>query len=101
MMLALPGDVVADLGDMAGADRECGVAALPLERLARYQLMRDEVCRSALRLAYQFGQGERRREASQQMDVVLDAADGNDLRAKFHHFRPDRTVDSWLDLFGQ
>ncbi len=63
--------------------------------------MHDEVCRSPLRLAYQLGQGKRRREAHQQMHVVLDAADRNDLRSKFHSLRPDRPVDPSLDLLGQ
>ena len=74
-MLTLPGNVAGDTGEMAEADRESGVSALPFEELVSMGTLSHEMGRCAFDVFHQIGDRQPRGQAYQQMRVILHAAE--------------------------
>src|SRR5690348_9723132 len=98
VVLALMGDVVGGLVQVARADGEGGVSTLPLEERSVGRLVGDEVGGGAFEVLDQIGDADGGGQTDEEMDVILDAAKGDDLGAKRHALVTDGAVDAPLHI---
>src|SRR5579883_2417367 len=87
MVLFLVTNVVLQARQVAFRYREGGIASLPFENPAVGDQIVQQTGRDAFYLVDKLGDGNSRREAHQEMDMILNAAEGLDLCFEFGTFR--------------
>jgi hypothetical protein len=92
MMLRLPQHIVSNQGNVPPGHAEGAVRALPFEVEWRVDIVIDHVTRRALHALHQIGRGDRRRDADEKVEMVLDSSDGDDIHPQLDALSLDALV---------